>query len=97
MEASFEGVGVSARILRFPSASGAVDRVVVHDRDGDPVDAAEITGLSVRLADLMHDEMVVRARVGLGPKAPTQLAAAHERRRRTTAVAVDRRLPILQD
>ena len=46
---------------------------------------------------LMHDEMVVRARVGLGPKAAPQLAAAHERRRRTTAVAVDRRLPILQD
>jgi Rrf2 family protein len=52
---------------------------------------------SVRLSDLMHDEMVVRARVGLGPKAPTQLAAAHERRRRNAPVAVDRRLPILQD
>ena len=52
---------------------------------------------SVRLSDLMHDEMVVRARVGLGPKAAPQLAAAHERRRRTAAVAVDRRLPILQD
>lgn len=52
---------------------------------------------SVRLSDLMHDEMVVRARVGVGPKAAPQLAAAHERRRRTTAVAVDRRLPILQD
>ena len=38
----------------FPSASGAVDRVVVHDRDGDPVDAAEITGLTERLADLPH-------------------------------------------
>ena len=52
---------------------------------------------SVRLSDLMHDEMVVRARVGVGPKAAPQLAAAHERRRRTTAVVVDRRLPILQD
>lgn len=38
----------------FPSASGAVDRVVVHDRDGDPVDEAQITGLSERLADLPH-------------------------------------------
>ena len=52
---------------------------------------------SVRLSDLMHDEMVVRARVGLGPKAPTQLAAAHERRQRNAPVAVDRRLPVLQD
>ncbi len=38
----------------FPSASGAVDRVVVHDREGDPVDAAQIAGLSERLADLPH-------------------------------------------
>jgi RND superfamily putative drug exporter len=38
----------------FPSASGAVDRVVVHDREGDPVAAAEVTGLSERLSDLPH-------------------------------------------
>jgi Rrf2 family iron-sulfur cluster assembly transcriptional regulator len=57
---------------------------------------------SVKLSDLMHDEMVVRARVGLGPKAPTQLAAAGQRRRRRTdaapvAVSGARRLPNLQD
>lgn len=51
---------------------------------------------SVRLSDLMHDEMVVRARVGLGPKAPVQLAAARERRKKP-GTAADRRLPILQD
>ncbi len=55
---------------------------------------------SVRLSDLLHDEMVVRARVGVGPKAPGQLQAAATRgNRRKTAVpvATDRRLPILQD
>ena len=54
---------------------------------------------SVLLSDLMHDEMVVRARVGLGPKAQTQLAAARHRRRRADDVPAParRRLPILQD
>ena len=54
---------------------------------------------SVRLSDLMHDEMVVRARVGLGPKAQPQLSAARHRRRRTddAPAPARRRLPILQD
>ncbi|MDF1502971.1 Rrf2 family transcriptional regulator [Roseisolibacter sp. H3M3-2] len=54
---------------------------------------------SVRLSDLLHDEMVVRARVGLGPKAPGQLQAAAtrgNRRKSSEPVAVERRLPILQ-
>jgi Rrf2 family protein len=58
----------------------------------------------VRLADLLDDEMVVRARVGLGPRAASQLAAARARPRRATARAAGesepadrsaRRLPIL--
>ena len=52
---------------------------------------------SVKLADLLDDELVVRARVGVGPQAPGQLAAARERRRTVRPVAVDRRLPVLQD
>ena len=54
---------------------------------------------SVCLADLMQDEMVVRARVGLGPAAPGQLADARgdRRGRRSTDVATPRRLPIFQD
>ncbi|GAA3168641.1 MMPL family transporter [Blastococcus jejuensis] len=38
----------------FPAASGAVDRVVVHDPDGDAVAADEVAGLRDRLADLPH-------------------------------------------
>ncbi|MGY1773089.1 MMPL family transporter [Blastococcus sp. SYSU D00813] len=38
----------------FPEAAGAVDRVVVHDRDGDPVDPGEVADLAGRLADLPH-------------------------------------------
>ena len=38
----------------FPAASGAVDRVVVHDPDGDAVATEEVAGLSERLADLPH-------------------------------------------
>ena len=52
---------------------------------------------SVRLSDLLHDEMVVRARVGLGPKAPVQLAAAARAPQEAGATAADRRLPVLQD
>jgi Rrf2 family protein len=37
---------------------------------------------SVRLADLLDDEMVVRARVGIGPRATTRLAAARAKPRR---------------
>ena len=38
----------------FPAASGAVDRVVVHDPSGDPVETAEIAALADRLTDLPH-------------------------------------------
>jgi Rrf2 family protein len=40
---------------------------------------------SVHLADLLDDEMVVRARVGLGPRATSQLAAARAKPRRAAA------------
>lgn len=65
---------------------------------------------SVRLSDLLDDEMVVRARVGLGPRATAQLAEARAGKRRPAAgsaraAAADladpparaRRLPVLQD
>jgi Rrf2 family protein len=51
---------------------------------------------SVRLSDLLQDEMVVRARVGLGPKASGQLAAARGGKRRPAESPARRRLPILQ-
>jgi hypothetical protein len=63
----------------------------------------------VRLSDLLDDEMVVRARVGLGPSASAQLADAARAggKRRPSATAPrsapgagasgTRRLPVLQD
>ena len=46
----------------FPAASGAADRVVVHDRDGAPVDPAEVAALRGRLADMPHVSGVAPAR-----------------------------------
>ena len=47
---------------RFPAASGAADRVVVHDRDGDAVDPAAVEALRERLADMPHVSAVAPAR-----------------------------------
>ncbi len=65
---------------------------------------------SVKLADLLDDEVVVRARVGLGPHATAQLEAARARPRRAAPAReaqaegaapaggrATRLLPILQD
>jgi RND superfamily putative drug exporter len=47
---------------QFPAASGAADRVVVHDRDGDPVPAAEVAALTERLAGMPHVSAVAPPR-----------------------------------
>ena len=47
---------------RFPAASGAADRVVVHDRDGDAVDPAVVEALRGRLAGMPHVSVVAPAR-----------------------------------
>ena len=47
---------------QFPAASGAADRVVVHDRDGDAVDPATVEALRERLADMPHVSGVAPAR-----------------------------------
>src|SRR5215218_9126827 len=36
----------------YPDGAGAVDRVVVHDRDGEAVDPGQVDQLAGRLADL---------------------------------------------
>ena len=46
----------------FPAASGAADRVVVHDRDGDAVEPAVVEALRARLADMPHVSGVAPAR-----------------------------------
>jgi RND superfamily putative drug exporter len=47
---------------QFPAASGAADRVVVHDRDGAAVDPAAVEALRGRLADMPHVSGVAPAR-----------------------------------
>jgi RND superfamily putative drug exporter len=39
---------------QFPAASGAADRVVVHDRSGAPVPASQVEALADRLASMPH-------------------------------------------
>ena len=47
---------------QFPAASGAADRVVVHDRGGEAVDPAAVEALRGRLADMPHVSGVWPAR-----------------------------------
>ncbi|WP_431681702.1 MMPL family transporter [Kitasatospora sp. KL5] len=67
---------------RFPEMSGANARVVVHDRHGKPVPAAELDGLRARLAALPRVTAV----------APPQLSAKGD----TALLAVDYSAPVTE-